>query len=250
MRTFLFFILFFVISLTQAQEKSLFDQATQHYADENYQEAIQDYQKIISSGKTSPEVYFNLGNAYYKIDSIAPSIFYYNKALQLSPNDKDVKNNLLFAQERTVDVIEAKTKTGLSRFVDNLISTLHYNSWAILAICASILFFIFGVWYYFTAKIFRKRLLFSISILVLVIAVLSVIFAYKQFEIQKDKKFAIVFAQEVEVHAEPNHNSSSVFTLHEGTKIKVLDDFNGYSKIELPNELQGWITEEAIKKLQ
>jgi len=203
----------------------------------------------LSSGKTSTAVYFNLGNSFYKLDSVAPSIYYYNKALQLSPDDADVQTNLAFAKRRTVDAIENVPKTGLAKMVDDLISTFNFNAWAVLAIAFSLCFMVFGIWYYFTFKTGQKRFYFTLSLLGLICGILSVIFAYQQYNIQQNKKFAIVFAEKIDVHAEPNHNSSRAFTLHEGTKVKLLDNFNGYSKIELSDGNQGWIQEDAVKKL-
>lgn len=245
-----FYILFFLlVGNIYAQEKSLFDQATQHYADHNYQAAIKNYENILDQNKISTALYFNLANSYYKLDSIGPSIYYYNKALQLSPHDEDVKNNLLFAKERTIDVIEPTPKTGWTKFIDNLIFTFSFNSWASLAIVFSIVFMIFGIWYYFTPKTNRKRVFFSVSALAFVLGSLSVVFAYRQFDQQQNKKYAVVFVQEAGVHSEPNINSTKTFTLHEGTKVKVLDNFNGYAKIRLADGKQGWIEVQAVKNL-
>lgn len=248
MKYYIYLLIFLGFSGLQAQE-NLFDQATEFYADEKYEAAIKNYQQILEQGKTSTEVYFNLANCYYKIDEIGPSIYYYNKALQLSPNDRDVQNNLLIAQEKTIDLIEETPKTGLANMVDNLISTFDYNTWAVIAIIFSVGFMFFGAIYYFTRKAGFKRFYFSLAILSFILMSASVFFAYKQMEIQHNKKYAIVFAEEVEVHTEPNHNSPEAFRLHEGTKVKLLDVFNNYAQIELSNNSRGWIKLDAIQEL-
>src|SRR5699024_7368733 len=204
---------------------------------------------ILGNGKTSAEVYFNLANAYYKTDAVAPSIYYYNKALQLSPGDKAIQTNLEFAKKRTVDVIEEAPKTGLSEFVDNLIATFSYEAWAVLAIVFAFLFAGFGLWYYFTRKSNRKRFFFVLSVLALLVAISSVAFAYQQVDVQKNKDYAIVFATQVGIHTEPNHNSTQAFVLHEGTKVKILEQFNGYAKIKLADGAKGWLKTTAIKEL-
>ena len=76
--------------------KLLFEQGNALYNDGNYTEAIEKYQAILKQGKHSAELYFNLGNSYYKLNNIAPSIYYYEKALQLAPDDKDILNNISF----------------------------------------------------------------------------------------------------------------------------------------------------------
>jgi|SRR5699024_7938726 len=245
-----FYTIVFLFAITlQAQEKELFDEATQFYADENYEAAINNYEKILNSGKTSAEVFFNLGNAHFKLNQLGPSIYYYNKALQLNPTDEETLNNLAFAEEKTIDAIDESPLTGWQGFVNNLISTFNFNTWAVLAIVFSALFMIFGVIYYFTPKAMIKRLLFSLSGLSFILMILSVVFAYQQLNIQQSKRFAIIFAAETKVHAEPNHNSPESFRLHEGTKVRILDNFNGYTQIELQDNSKGWLKEEVLKEL-
>lgn len=232
----------------QAQE-NLFDEATNYYAEENYEAAIENYLQILNQGKTSPELYFNLANSYAKLDEIGWSIFYYHKALQLAPHDKDIQNNLSYVDAKKIDSIEERPKTGLANFFDNLISTFDYNSWAVIAIVCSVFILIFGLLYYFTKKTGFKRLFFTLGVLSGVLMLLSVYFGFWQMEVQQSKKYAIIFAKEIAVHNEPNHNSEELFKLHEGTKIKILDVFNNYAQFELANGSRGWITTEAIKEL-
>lgn len=249
LKKYLFLLFVWGFVSLHAQEQSLFDQATQNYAEQNYEEAVKNYQGILDQGKASVEVYFNLGNAYYKLDKLGPSIFYYNKALQLNPNDSDVQNNLLFAQEKTVDVIEESPKTGLANFIDSLISIFSFDTWAVWAIIFAFGLLVFGVLYYFAVKAGWKRLFFSLAVIAVVAGALSIVFAYQQQVIQQSKKYAIIYESEVEVHTEPNHNSPEAFRLHEGTKVKILDTFNGYAQIKLIDDSRGWVKQEAINEL-
>ncbi len=248
-KKFLYSVLFLCVGLVNAQDTTLFDKATQQYADNNFKAAIQSYQSILNQGKTSAELYYNLANAHYKLGDIAPSIYYYNKALQLSPNDEDIKTNLALAKERKIDLIEPAPQTGLQNFVNGLISTYNFETWALWAIVGGFICLIFGVLYYFTPQTGKKRAWFSLSVLGLVCAALCLTFAFQQFSIQKTHKYAIVFNKEETVHAEPNPNASQVFVLHEGTKVKILDSFQGFAQIELADNKQGWISLQAIKKL-
>lgn len=243
------YVLIFLAFLNLQAQENLFDEATAYYAEGNYEAAVKNYNQIIEQGKTSAEVYYNLGNAYYKLEKIGPSIYYYHKALQLAPNDKDIQNNLLFAQEKTIDYIEEAPKTGLKNMINNLISTFNDDTWAIFAIAFSFMLMIFGILYYFSKKTGGKRFFFSFGVLSMILMIVCVVFAYRQMDIQQSKKYAIVFAEEAEVHTEPNHNSPEAFRLHEGTKVKMLDVFNNYAQIELSNNSRGWITVEAIKEL-
>lgn len=241
-------ILLLTFSL-QAQEEELFETASQYYAEENYTAAIKNYEQILAAGKVSAEVYFNLANAYYKTDSLAPSIYFYNKALQLAPYDEDIKNNLSFAEERIIDVIEETPKMGWAKISDNVINVFTVNTWAVLAIMASFALLLFGVLYYFYRSPFKKRLCFGLALFSVSAAVLSVVFAFVQGNEQQNRRYAIVFDKAVEVHAEPNHNSETIYELHEGTKLKILDSFNGYTHIRLADGKRGWLKEDAVKAL-
>lgn len=232
-----------------AQDKKLFDEATDFYAEGKYEQAIQNYEQILETGKTSVEVYYNLGNAYYKMDKVGPSIYYYNKALQIDPSNADVQNNLLFAQEKTIDVIQEAPQTGWDNFINKLISTFDFNTWAVWAIIFAIALMVFGSWYYFATGTGLKRILFMLGGLSIIACGLSLVFAFQQQNIQQSKRFAVVFDREAKVYAEPNHNSAEAFTLHEGTKVKVLDNFRGYNQIKLADDSRGWISGESIKEL-
>ncbi len=133
-------IVFLLVSdcLFAQDNKSLFQQASQDYANGNYEAAINKYESILKSGEVSASLYYNLGNAHYKLDHIAPSIYNYEKALQLDPGYKDAENNLAFAQNMTLDAIDDLPKSSLSKIFNGIISKLSFNGWAWLAVVFSI----------------------------------------------------------------------------------------------------------------
>ncbi|MEX0315389.1 MAG: tetratricopeptide repeat protein, partial [Allomuricauda sp.] len=91
-------ICFFMCYFGIAQNTALFNRATEQYNEGEYTKAIESYERILENGEHSAELYFNLGNCYYKLNAIGPSIFYYEKALLLKPNDSEILNNLSYAQ--------------------------------------------------------------------------------------------------------------------------------------------------------
>jgi len=244
-------ILFLALSgsILAQDNDSLFNQASQDYANGNYNDAINKYEQILANGEASANLYYNLANAHYKLNHIAPSIYSYEKALLLAPNHQDAKNNLVFAQNMTLDAIDNLPKSSLSKIVNGIISKLSFNGWAWVAVLASFALVAFFLLYYLANRATRKRIFFSGFVVGLLVMISSVVFAYLQFDIQEKKQFAIVFAEETDVLAEPNTSSSNAFTLHEGTKIKILDEFNGFAKIELTDGRQGWMKENDLKEL-
>jgi tetratricopeptide (TPR) repeat protein len=241
---YLLFICFFSLS---AQNKDLFQEANTAYNEGNYSEAINNYEGILENGETSAELYYNLGNAHYKLSHIAPSVYYYEKALQLNPGDSDIKNNLEFAQRMLIDEIEEVPKTGLSKIINKLISVLSFNGWAWTAVVGSSLFAAFFLLYYFSNSSRQKRLFFTTSIIALIIMLSALIFAFQQQEYHKNSQFAIIFSEEATIRNEPTLRSKEFLTLHEGTKVKVLETFQNWIKFELSNEIQGWMDKSDVK---
>lgn len=249
MKKLILIFLVFVSAATQAQKPTLFEEANEAYANDDFETAIAKYEEILANGKTSVATYYNLGNAHYKLNNVAPSIYYYEKALQLDPTDEDVQNNIEFARSMTVDDIPVNEETGFQKKFNSLISSFSYNTWAYLAIALSINFVILFLLYYFSRNSLQKRVFFGVAIFIFLLGGISVFFAFQQQEIQFNNQFAIIFAEEAPVKNEPSPRGEAAFSLHAGTKTRVLEDYQEWVKIELPNGTQGWIENNYLKRL-
>lgn len=236
--------------ITVAQNSSLFDEANTLYSNGKYNEAIEKYDEVLDKGLHSAEIYFNLGNAHYKLNHIAPSIYYYEKALLLSPNDKEIQNNLSFAQNMTIDAIEVVPEIGISRFLRSAIKTFSFDTWAYISVAFVILFVILFITYYFTSSTNKKRFTFVTSITSAFLTILFLSFAFQRQTMDNKDNPAIVFAQESLVRTDPNLSGEEAFRLHEGTKVIVLDTINNWTEILLVDGKTGWITSEEIKQLK
>ena len=233
-----------------AQEEALFDNATADYNEGKYEAAAKKYEEILQNGKHSAALYFNLGNANYKLNRIAPSIYYYEKALLLDPNDPEIKNNLAFARNMTLDDVEALPQAGLTRFLGRLTGLMTFDQWAYSAIVFMVLFVIIYITYYYLRYASQKRLAFIISFAFLFLSLLALLFAYIQYNNYKAEQPAIIFAAEVAVKSEPNPRSEEAFLLHEGTKVQVVEQLNEWKKIQLADGSTGWIPKESLKMLK
>ncbi len=238
------------VETLHAQYDQYFKEGNALYNKGSYAEAIAVYQKVEASDYESAALYYNLGNAHYKLNHIAPSIYYYEKALLLSPDDEDIKNNLIFAQNMTLDAIDVLPQTGFARLFDRLLRIFGYNGWAMVAVIGSILFVICFILYYYATITKRKRLFFALSIVFLSIMVLSLAAAFRQYDIDKKDRPAIIFATESRVKADPNLRGEVAFILHEGTKVQVLEEYEGWKKILLADGKIGWIPDEDIKEIR
>jgi len=236
--------------LANAQNETLFNRATTAYNDGNYEKAVENYMQILETGEHSSSLYYNLGNSYYKLNQIAPSIYYYEKALLLKPNDPEIKNNLIYAQNMTLDAIEVLPETGLSKIYNNIIGLLSFDQWSYFSISFMILFVITYVAFYYLRYASQKRFAFITSIVSLLLVIISLVFAFMQYNDFKADRPAIVFSEKSVVKSEPNVRSSQVFVLHEGTKVNVLDLLDEYRKIQLVDGKTGWIPAEDIRMLK
>lgn len=231
------------------QNQQVFEEANAAYNQGNYQEAVENYENILESGETSATLYYNLGNSNYKLNKIASSIYYYEKALQLDPGNEDILNNLRFAQNMAMDDITEAPKTGVSRIMNSFLSVLSFNGWAWLAVATAFIFAILFLVYYFSAATKYKRLFFTLAISFFVVSLFSLGIAFQQYQVIQNSQFAIVFSEEAPVRSEPNARGDELFLLHEGTKIEVKETFQNWIKLELANGAEGWIEEKDLQLL-
>ncbi len=245
----LIFLLAIVFSLTgNAQSSQLFESANEAYAAGQFEKAAENYEQILANGETSAALHYNLANAYYRLDQIAPSIYNYEKALQLNPGDEDVAINLVFARNMAIDAIGEEAK-GFWGIFSRSTSAFSASSWGWIAIFCMLLFVVFFLVYYFSRRTITKRILFIGSMFFLVLTVTSAVIGFTRDSLQQESNYAIVFAEQVEVKTEPSPRAAEAFLLHEGAKVKITESFQEWVEIELPNGSRGWISENDLKKL-
>ncbi|ADY28974.1 MULTISPECIES: tetratricopeptide repeat protein [Cellulophaga] len=250
MKKILFILVLCVSFLGYSQNNDLFKKATDAYNNGKYDAAIKDYLQIIDNGKHSAELYYNLGNSYYKLNKVAPSIYYYEKALLLKPNDSEIKNNLAYAKNMTLDVINPLPVTTLKSIYNKVVGHFNFDQWAYLSVVLIILFVISYIAFKFFNYSTKKRISFVASITFLLLSITAITAAYLNYSDFKKNRPAIVFNEESLVLEEPNTRSKEVFRLHEGTKVFVLDELKQYYKIKLADGKTGWISSEEIKEIK
>ncbi len=228
---------------------SLFVQANKLYQSEKYAEALQVYSDIEKKGIVSYELYYNIANTYYKTNEVAQSVYYYEKALQIKPNDDDVLFNLDFANRMTIDNIEPLPKSIGDNYRENVVLRYTYNTWATLAVVFAILFAVLFLLYHFSAFTSRKRLFFISSLVCAVLVFIAVTLAYQNKTLVEKANFAIVFAPQVSVKNAPTMNSELNFTLHEGTKVQILETLDNWRKIKIADGKIGWMDVRDLKEL-
>lgn len=227
-----------------------FETGNDLYQKGKYQEALNAYESVVNNHKQSAELFYNVGNCYYKLNKVAPAIYNYEKALVLKPNDGDVLNNLKFAQKRTIDEIKVIPKVGFGKLLRDFTGIYHYNTWGWISIGFSVLFLLSFIGYYFSQITVSKRIFFFsmfVFVIMLMISVASAIFEKSHFE---NEKPAIVFVEMTDVRSEPQKMASTVVVLHEGTKVYVEEAVVGWKKVQLTDGTEGWIESKSIKEVK
>lgn len=245
-----FLVLILVSDLTNGNSYiDSLEYANQQYMNGKFERAIESYHTIIDSGYEAPELYYNLGNAYYKTYKIAHAVYFYEKALRLAPNDKDIQHNLTVAQTLTVDEIDVLPEFFVKKWLYKLSVLFALKTWAIITIISFVILLMMILFYLFMAKISIKKLTFWVAILFFFICVVSFNMSMKQKAWMMDDSVAIIFSPSVNIKSSPDINGTDLFVLHEGTKVNVIDSIGEWREITLSDGNQGWLLKTDIKTL-
>jgi len=246
MRNYLFTFFLLCFCFLMAAPEPLLRQAENAYDQKNYQEAISSYEKLVQEGYRSFQLYFNLGNAYYRANKLGKAIYNYELARKLSPTDEDISINLSIAQAKTIDKIDSRENFFISAVKTGLLTSLSTTSWAWLSIffivlsCCSFYFFRIS-----TQSIIR-RLTFIVCLLAGLFFLLTYFLGYSALKAKNGNKFAIILAAESRILNEPTANGKFKFSLHEGTKIHVIETNGDWVLIKLDNGNEGWLQSKDV----
>ncbi|MBT7654872.1 MAG: tetratricopeptide repeat protein [Flavobacteriaceae bacterium] len=245
--------IFFIVSTfslkAQAPVSPLFEEGNTAYNNGDFFKAVTLYEQTLLTGKHSASLYFNLGNAYYRLNKVAESIYNYEKARQLDPENEDFKVNSAFAQNMTIDAIEPLPESQLSQVQNSLYAIASASIWSKIVVLFVWLFAIFFSIYLLNKTIKLKRLFFVLSLFSLVLFLSSFTIKFFANAEQENKKYAIIFSNEINIWSEPNLRAEIQFTLHEGTKVELLDSLDEWEKIRIANGSEGWIKNASLKSL-
>lgn len=222
-----------------------FEQANAAYNEGNYQSALDLYNNIVEAEQESVPLYFNLGNTYYKMGTYPMAIYYYEKALKLDPSNADVKTNLEIANLAIADKIESIPQSFIIKGWNNVKNMFSSNAWATVSvICFTIL--LAALFLFLRARRMGLRKVgFFVGILTLLVLVFSFIFSMEKRNEAMEKNHAIIMTPAVTVKSSPNDGSVDLFVLHEGTKVTLLDETDGWNKVKIANGSEGWLPSDA-----
>jgi tetratricopeptide (TPR) repeat protein len=227
----------------------LFDEGNKLYLQQNYPEAIKSYEAVLKGGFESGELYFNLGNAYFKSGRLGDAILAYERAHKLMPNDDDVLFNLQYANLRIVDKIEPVPQLFIYRWADNLL-TLFPRTVQVWLIYSSFLATLGLFGYLLFARTFgARRLALFFGLLAGAWFVISAVFYGINSYRASTTVYAVVMSDVANIKSAPDKKGGDAFVLHTGVKVQVLDEVNGWKKIRLADGKIGWIQEQECETI-
>ncbi len=223
--------------------------AAKAYNNGEYEYAVNLYKTLYDEGYSSFELFYNLGNAYFKCNKIGLSILFYEKALLINPSDADIKYNLDLARTKIVDKPQEIKKSLVSNMWSDFRSILDAKLWGILSVSFFLIFFVSVAFFLLSRRPLFKKIFFYLGIVLLVSTFISLSFSRQQYKKLTNSKFAVIMVPTVTIKSSPDNNSVNLFVVHEGTKVSISDNISNWVEIRLSDGKTGWIKSDNIEKI-
>ena len=226
---------------------TIFNRANSFYDQKIYDSAKSDYLVLYNSGMISKELFLNLGNCFFKMDSLPSAILFYEKGLKIAPGQKDLMHNLHFCNT----LLKDKNTIKKSIFINDLILSFlgkSPNYWAFSSIILLLFVCILFFFYWISNENSYKRIYFYSLLLTLLLFFFTIFLSAISKGKVKDSNYAIIFSPFAKVMTAPSENSSTTYQLHEGSKVKITGESDLWFEISF-NERKGWIEKKYLKKI-
>ncbi|MFC1808120.1 tetratricopeptide repeat protein [Candidatus Omnitrophota bacterium] len=230
-----------------AYGRQLFYQGNAEYAQEDFRSAIEKYEQAIRLGYESGPLYYNLGNAYFKNDSLGKSILNYLRAERLMPRDADLASNLKFARSLIKGGAIPQEQAWFARMFAKFWTSFALGATASIGVIAYIILCALVVIMILYRRA-RRPLIYACVPVALVLALFTGAF-YVNFQETAAQEHAVVLENDIESRFEPFDEATVFFTLNEGEDLVIMDSKQGWIKIKRSDGKQGWIEQEAVEAL-
>lgn len=231
-----------LLGVLHASPDSLFQAANSLYQEGKYELALEKYGEIILMGYESADLYYNMGNAAYRANSIGYAILYFEKTLKLDPGHEDAANNLEFASRYRVDTFEEVPELFIRSWIRAFFLLLSERAWSLLALVLFTLIISSIIIYVYSRKLLLKKLGFFVAIVAVFLFFLSFTGALKRHRSITNPESAIILTPSVVVRSSPSESGTELFILHEGTRVRINEGVTGWQNIRVIDGREGWIT--------
>ncbi len=251
----LFGLLFFGISFgalaqsTTEDPTVVFQVANKAYKDGKYREAIATYEELVAQQMVSGDLYYNLGSSYLQMKRIGPARLNLERALIHSPGSPDIEHNLNLVKFQLKDEINEIPPFFLTKWTRNLALLASANFWGILGLLLLSLGAAGLILWQLGQTRSRRKTGFLGGSLLWVLGMLPILLSFTRMNLEKNSPYAIIQVSETTLFSAPDESSKSVFDLHEGTKVEIVDEIEEWYKVRLLNGDQGWLLEEVMERI-
>ncbi len=244
---FMNFLVFPAIIAQDSERNAQFDSGTGLFSEGDYQGALDEWLSVYKTGYSSPELCYNIGNAYFKLNNIPGAILFYERALLLDPTDEDINYNLNISRTRVVDRMEEIPELFFVRWFNVVSLLLPSNTWAVISIVSFVVCLILLSVYFFTSDYKLKVAAFWVSLVFLFVSLSSISNSIRSKNMIFHNESAIIFSSQVRGKSSPDDSGNDLFVLHEGTKVEVTDKVGEWLEIRLSDGNKGWVPASGLE---
>lgn len=235
------------VAATVEYSKALGDSA---YSHAHYDDAIRIYETVIENEGGAVELYYNLGNAFFRSNMIGKAILNYERALRYDPTDKDAKANLEYALTMTKDEVAEQYEIFFVAWFKAIANSMGITSWAVIAVIAFIVMLLSLLLFFFNSRNGIRKTALTLVVLSLLLTIFANIAAYHIYSYMNDKSEAIVMREEAYLKSTPDNSGTELVKIHEGRKVKIIDDsMREWKEVELEDGTVGWLPAVAIERI-
>jgi tetratricopeptide (TPR) repeat protein len=244
------FLLMALRPAAAATPEALFAQANRAYSDRQYEQAIALYDSIVQDqGLASADLYFNLGNAHYQLQHLAPALLAYERALRLDPTHTDALFNRRLASLKVVDNIEPQPEFVLTRWWRETVSSRSAAQWGLVAMgllwavvaAVAVLFFV--------PRPQVRRVAFVSGIVLATLSVGCLMLGISRYQASQSEQYGLIMTPNAYVKNAPG-GETDLLILHEGVKVRLLDQVDEWTQIELDGanigEVRGFVRTKTL----
>lgn len=229
--------------------RTAWDDGNKAYIDGDYNRAIECYNSIIDRGRYSVKLYYNLANAYFKAGETGRAILYYNKALKIAPSNDDVRYNLAIAEAQTKDKIAVVPEFFLNRWMRGIRNSMSCTAWSVLSLVAFAAVFAFALLFLLSGRIVVRKTGFYGALAALLAFIITASFAIAERRDMLRREQAIVMSSAISVKSSPDRSATDLFVLHEGTKVRIATEIDGWYEIVIADGKKGWTESRNIEQI-
>lgn len=244
----LFLIALSCIAWSQEDFEATFQAANEAYASGDYAAAIAGYESILED-RMHFESEYNLGNAYYKSRYWGSAILHYERAARLSPGNSDVRTNLVLANAQIKDRIESLPSNGILDLWDRIVAPGRFKLWMMIMAAAWTLGFVALAWRVWETRLENRRILGTSAAMLLGMGCVTMLLTWSTSQRIASSKLAIITVSETPIRNEPGTNGMTLFMLHEGTKVTVVERQQEHWEVQLANGNTGWISANDLTEI-